>query len=70
MCAIVPVETTFNPEITGSYDILSMRTGKILEWVSSHVKVRVYNEKTGRKEDIVLPEEYGWYCRKSSIRCY
>ncbi|HUM44320.1 MAG TPA: phage portal protein [Fervidobacterium sp.] len=54
--AIVPVETTLNPEITGSYDILSMRTGKILEWYPSHVKVRVYNEKTGRKEDIVLPK--------------
>lgn len=54
--AIVPVDTTFNPEITGSYDILSMRTGKILEWYPSHVKVRVYNEKTGRKEDIMLPK--------------
>ncbi|HQE50252.1 MAG TPA: phage portal protein [Fervidobacterium sp.] len=54
--AIVPVETTLNPEITGSYDILSMRTGKILEWYPSHVKVRVYNEKTGRKEDIVVPK--------------
>lgn len=54
--AIVPVDTTFDPEITGSYDILSMRTGKILEWYPSHVKVRVYNEKTGRKEDIILPK--------------
>lgn len=55
--AIVPVDTTFDPEITGSYDILSMRTGKILEWYPSHVKVRVYNEKTGRKEDIILPKK-------------
>lgn len=54
--AIVPVDTTFNPEITGSYDILSMRTGQILEWYPSHVKVRVYNEKTGRKEDVVVPK--------------
>lgn len=54
--AIVPVDTTFDPEITGSYDILSMRTGQILEWYPSHVKVRVYNEKTGRKEDIVVPK--------------
>ena len=52
--AIVPVDTTFNPEITGSYDILSMRTGKISEWYPSHVKVRVYNEKTGLKEDIMM----------------
>ena len=54
--AIVPVETTFNPEVTGSYDILSMRTGKILEWKPKHVKVRVYNEQTGLKEDILVPK--------------
>lgn len=54
--AIVPVETTFDPSITGAYDILSMRTGKILEWYPKHVKVRVYNENTGIKEDITLPK--------------
>lgn len=54
--AIVPVDTTFNPEVTGSYDIQSMRTGQILEWHPSHVKVRVYNEKTGQKEDIIVPK--------------
>ena len=54
--AIVPVDTTFNPTITGSYDILSMRTGKILEWFPAHVRVRVYNDKTGNKEDILLPK--------------
>ena len=53
---IVPVDTTLDPEITGSYDILSMRTGKILEWFPKHVKVRVYNERTGNKEDIVVPK--------------
>lgn len=50
--AIVPVETTLNPKITGSYDITSMRTGKILEWRADSVKVRLYNEWTGKKEDI------------------
>jgi hypothetical protein len=54
--AIVPVDTTFNPEVTGSYDINSMRTGNILEWNPKHVRVRVYNENTGRKEDIALPK--------------
>lgn len=54
--AIVPVDTTFDPRNTSSYDILSMRTGKILEWYPAHVKVRVYNDRTGRKEDIVLPK--------------
>lgn len=52
--AIVPVDTTDNPEITGSYDIYSMRTGKILEWYPKHIRVRVYNERTGRKQDIPL----------------
>jgi hypothetical protein len=50
--ALVPVDTTIDPEVSGSYDILSMRTGKILEWYPQHVKVRVYNDRTGRKEDI------------------
>jgi hypothetical protein len=54
--AIVPVDTTFNPEITGSYDVHSMRTGKILEWRPKHIRVRVYNEKTGLKEDIAMPK--------------
>ena len=54
--AIVPIDTTFNPEITGAYDIKSMRTGKILEWFPKHVRVRVYNELTGMKEDITLPK--------------
>lgn len=52
--ALVPVDTTVNPEKTGSYDIESIRTGKILEWYPSHIKVRVYNEKKGKKEDIVI----------------
>lgn len=54
--AIVPVDTTFDPEVTSSYDILSMRTGKILEWKPQHVRVRVYNDKTGQKEDILVPK--------------
>lgn len=54
--AIVPVDTTLDPKITGSYDITSMRTGKVLQWYPEHVKVRVYNEKIGRKEDLTLPK--------------
>ena len=54
--AIVPVDTTLDPNLTGAYDILTMRTGKILEWYPRHVRVRVYNEKTGNKEDILLPK--------------
>lgn len=54
--AIVPVDTSFDPTKSTSYDILSMRTGKIVEWYPAHVKVKVYNDRTGRKEDIILPK--------------
>ena len=54
--AIVPVDTTIDPKVTTSYDILSMRSGKIMDWYPEHVKVRVYNEKTGRKEEVILPK--------------
>lgn len=54
--AIVPIDTTLNPSKTSSYDILSMRTGKIIEWKPTTVKVRVYNERTGQREDIVCPK--------------
>lgn len=56
--AIVPIETDLDPNSTDSYKIFSMRTGKILGWYPSHVKVRVYNENTGRKEDIIVPKKY------------
>lgn len=54
--AIVPVDTTTNPNITGAYDIQSMRVGQILDWYPQYVRVRVYNELSGKKEDIVLPK--------------
>ena len=54
--AIVPTDTTLDPITTTSYDIQTMRTGKILEWYPNHVRVRVYNEKTGKQEDIKLPK--------------
>lgn len=54
--AIVPVDTTFNPKETGSFDISTMRTGKIFEWYPQHVKVRVYNDRKGEKEDILVPK--------------
>lgn len=54
--AIVPVETTTDPTVSGSYDIVSMRVGQILDWYPQHIRTRVYNEQMGRKEDIVLPK--------------
>ena len=55
--AIVPVETSRDINKTGSYDIESLRTGKILEWYPSFVKVRVYNERSGQKEDVIMPKK-------------
>ena len=54
--AIVPVDTTYNPSVTGSYDIQTMRVGKILDWYPQHVRVRLYNERTGTKENILVPK--------------
>lgn len=55
--AVVPVDTNFDPRYTDSYDIRSMRVGKILEWYPAHVRVRIYNEKTGNKEELTLPKK-------------
>lgn len=52
--AVIPIDTTFNPETTGAYDITTMRTGKIIGWYPEHIKVRVYNDKKGLKEDILI----------------
>ena len=52
--AIVPIDTDVDPNSTDSYKIYSMRTGKILDWYPSSVRVRVYNDRTGNKEDIVV----------------
>ena len=54
--AIVPVDTTIDPAKSGSYEINTMRTGKILEWYPAHVRVRVYNDKKGIHEELVLPK--------------
>lgn len=52
--AIVPVDTTFNPYVTDSYDIRTMRVGKILQWYPNHIRVRLYNERTGLYEEITV----------------
>ena len=52
--AIVPVDTTFNPYVTDSYDIRTMRVGKIVQWYPNHVRVRLYNERTGLYEEITV----------------
>lgn len=54
--AIVPVDTVSDPTVSGSFDVLTMRTGKIIEWFPTSVKINVYNDRTGRKEDIIMPK--------------
>ena len=55
--AVVPVDTDVNPEDTDSYEILSMRVGKIVSWFPDHVRVRLYNDRTGRFEEILVQKE-------------
>lgn len=55
--AIVPVDTTLDPAVTSSFDINTMRVGKIIEWRPKHVKVRIYNEKTAKKEEVILSKK-------------
>lgn len=54
--AVVPVDTTENPNRTGSYDITTMRVGKITQWYPAHVKILLYNDRNGKKEEVILPK--------------
>ena len=55
--AIVPVETNGDPTLSTSYDIISMRVGKIVEWFPRSVRIELYNDRTGRKEQIIMPKK-------------
>jgi Phage portal protein len=55
--ALVPVDTTLNPLSTGGYDVNTIRVGRIMQWYPKHVRVRVYNENRGIREDVLLPKE-------------
>lgn len=55
--AAVPTVTTINPRLTGSYDIKEMRVAKIVQWYPEHVRLQLYNDRTGRPEEIVLPKK-------------
>lgn len=56
--AIVPVDTSVDPEKNDEFDILTMRIGKIVEWFPEHVRVSVYNQKTGQREEVTLSKRY------------
>lgn len=55
--AEIPVECDIDPTYTSGFDILQLRTGKILEWRPKHVRVRVYNDRTGHQEELILPKD-------------
>lgn len=55
--AIVPVDTSFDPSISNSYDIHTMRVGKVTQWYPKHVMVNVYNDNTGLKQEIMIPKK-------------
>lgn len=55
--AIVPISTTADPNFTDSYDIGSLRTGKILEWYPSKIRVQVYNDRVGQKQETILSKK-------------
>lgn len=56
--AAVPTHTSVDPERTEGYDILAIRACRVVEWYAKHVKVSVYNEETGRMQDVILPKSY------------
>lgn len=56
--AVVPTETTINPKLTASYDINSLRVGKIKGWSPQNIKVECYNEKTGKREDLIISKKH------------
>jgi len=57
VAAIVPVDTTLSPEESGGYDIKTMRVGRIMSWFPQHIRVSVYNELRGQREEITLPKK-------------
>ena len=54
--ALVPVDTSIDPRYSSSYDIETMRTGKIVQWYPQHVKVQLYNDRKGEREEVMLPK--------------
>lgn len=54
--AITPVDTSTNPDDTSSYEILTLRVGKVLEWFPRDVRLEVYNDRTGNKEEVIVPK--------------
>lgn len=58
VAAIVPVDTTINPMVTGGYDIKTLRVGNVVQWYPEHVRVNIYNQITGQREEVTLKKTF------------
>jgi hypothetical protein len=58
VAALVPVDTSINPSVSGSFDIKTLRVGEIVAWYPKHIRVNVYNEAIGRREEITLEKKF------------
>jgi len=58
IAAVVPVDTSIKPENGGSFDIRTMRVGEILQWFPKHIRVSLYNEETGRREEVIVEKRF------------
>jgi hypothetical protein len=56
--AVVPIDTTSNPNVSSSYDIKTMRVGRIVRWAPENIRVSVYNESTGMREEVTVSKRY------------
>jgi Tfp pilus assembly major pilin PilA len=58
VAAVVPVDTSLSPVETGGFDILSLRVGEIVQWMPKHIRVSLYNEATGRREEVTVEKRF------------
>lgn len=56
--AIVPVDTTLDPEQSGGYDVKTLRVGEIVQWYPQHLRIKVYNDRVGQHEEVTLNKSY------------
>src|SRR5215204_2486941 len=58
LIAIVPVDTTINPAVSSSFDIKTLRVGEVVAWYPQHVRVNLYNQNSGRREEVILEKNF------------
>ena len=58
VAAIIPVDTDIDPSLGEKFDVLSLRVGEVVAWYPKHIRVSVYNEERGLRQEITLPKRY------------